>query len=360
MNARTVRRPRSVAAARSSRLACLFLAAGAAGACTSYPKEPFTPGELVGAVPKAPPSELPGGEPGAPDASAIPRYTVLPGDGLDVLYNLEYKLSEKDYELDILDRIHITVLSHDEVNGDYQVRPDGKITLPYAGSVVANGLTLDQLIEKLRTAFSGRFENPEIFINLTQFGARIDELKKMISSDRRGQIFEATVRPDGYITLPIVGDIYASGKSSAELNDLVNSSYQPHYRNIQVSTIIRDTASNVCFVLGEVALPGQIAFTRSLTLTQALAKAGVQTSTAGLETVVVINMGQEKPAGRVYNVAALFSGKGGQDAILTRDDVVFVPKSPIAEADLWVSQYIEQLLLYRGSSFSYSISHRIN
>ena len=122
------------------------------------------------------------------------------------------------------------------------------------------------MVERFKTSYSDCFCDPEIFINVLQFGARIEELKKMISSDRRGQIFEATIRPDGYITLPIVGDLYASGRTPAELNEVITVAYEPHYRGIDVSTIVRDTASNVVYVLGEVSAPGQLQFSRPLTL----------------------------------------------------------------------------------------------
>lgn len=326
-------------------------------ACSTEGGDTFTPGTTI---PPGAAMTAADGQASTPATWSVPTYTLMAGDSLDILYNLEYHLSGEDYELDILDKIHITVLHHEEVNGDYQVRPDGKITLPYTGSIQVTGLTVDQLVEKLRGAYSDRFEKPEIFINLISFGARIDELKKMISSDRRGQIFEAKIRPDGMITLPIVGDIFATGHTPAELNKLVTTAYEPHYRGIQISTIVRETPSNVVFVLGEVNAPGQLEFNRPLTLTQALARAGVQMDTAGLKSVVVINTSAQKPVGRVFNVAGLFHGDDGEDTVLGRDDVVFVPKSPIAAADLWVSQYIERLLLYRGESFSYSMGRRIN
>jgi protein involved in polysaccharide export with SLBB domain len=342
-------RPRASAAA----VACLALAS----ACSSAPSEsPFVPGSTR--LPETPPSAS---EATAVDVSmwSVPNYRLMPGDGLDFLYNLEYRLTGEDYALDILDRIHITILSHDEVNGDYQVRPDGKIMLPYLGSVMVSGLTVDKFVEKIRTSYADRFENPEIFVNLLAFGARVEELKKMVSSDRRGQIFEATVRPDGFITLPVVGDVVAAGRTAAELNASVKAAYEPHYRGIDVSTIVRATPSNVFYVLGEVKTAGQFEFSHPSTLTQALARAGVDMDVAGLETVIVINTSAAKPVGRVYNVAALFAGKNGEDTLLARDDVVFVPKSPIANADLWVNQYIERLLLYKGASFSYSVGRRI-
>jgi len=230
----------------------------------------------------------------------------------------------------------------------------------YIGLMMVIGFIVDKFVEKFCIVYLDCFENPKIFINLITFGARIEELKKMVSSDRRGQIFEATVRPDGYITLPVVGDLIAAGHTAAELNQAVKSAYEPHYRGIDISTIVRDTPSNVYFVLGEVKAPGQFQFSRPATITQALARAGVDMDTAGLKTVVIVNTSTPRPVGRVFNIATLFSGQNGKNALLGRDDVVFVPKSAIADADLWVSQYIEKLLLYKGASFSYSIGKRLN
>jgi polysaccharide export outer membrane protein len=347
---------RTLRAARRATFAAAVACLALESACSSAPSEsPFVPGSRR--LPEAPPAS----EVGTADVSmwSVPNYRLMPGDQLDFLYNLEYRLTGEDYALDILDKIHITVLSHDECNGDFQVRPDGKITLPYIGSIQVTGLTVDKFVEKLRSSYADRFENPEIFVNLLAFGARVEELKKMVSSDRRGQIFEAKVRPDGFITLPVVGDLVAAGRTAAELNQSVKAAYEPHYRGIDVSTIVRETPSNVFYVLGEVKQAGQFEFSKPSTLTQALARAGVDMDLAGLETVIVINTSAPTPVGRVYNVAALFSGNNGEDTLLQRDDVVFVPKSPIANADLWVNQYIERLLLYKGASFSYSIGKRI-
>ena len=253
-----------------------------------------------------------------------------------MLYNLEYHLSGEDYSLDLLDKIHITVLNHDEVNGDYQVRPDGKITLPYAGSVTVTGLTVDQLVEKLKSTYSTRFRDPEIFINILAFGARIEELKKMISSDRRGQIFEATIRPDGYITLPIVGDIYASGRTPAELNEVVTAAYEPHYRGIEVSTIVRETASNVIYVMGEVANPGQLQFSRPLTL---LAGARPRRGRDEHGRARDGRRGQHEPAEagrpRLQRAGALHRRPRRGHAARTRRRGVRAGRRRSPEADLW-------------------------
>ncbi len=52
-------------------------------------------------------------------------------------------------------------------------------------------------------------------------------------------------------------------------------------------------------------------------------------------------------------------GKGnGANLVLKPNDIVYVPKSAIAEANKWVNQYIEKLILFRG--FSAGVTYQIN
>ena len=306
-------------------------------------------------APHLPPDPLVHDE-GVLDDGYFPQYTLQPGDGLEVLYNLEYKVSEHDYVLAILDEIEIREMDHEELDGVYVIRTDGKISLPYKGSVMVAGATIDELSGRLNELYSDIFNEPQIFVKLLKFGASLEELKRIIASDRRGQIFEARVRPDGYVTLPLVGEILVAGLTARRTNEIVGEAYAAYDPGVRVSTIISDTPGNVFYVLGEVASPGQFPLPRPITVTQALALSGVDLDTAGLKTVVVVNISGPEPHGRVVDIHSILFGDGpGEDMFLTRDDVVFVPKSPIARADLFVQQYIERLFLFRGFTYSYAV-----
>ena len=188
----------------------------------------------------------------------FPRYALQPGDLLELIFNLEYAVSGDDYRLDVLDQIEIRELDHPELDGTYLVRTDGKISLPYKGSVRVAGLTVDELTERLVELYADLFVDSRIFVKLVEFGARIEELKRVVSSDRRGQIFEARVRPDGFVTLPVVGELLVAGFLPEEINEKIEEQYAKYYSGIQVSSIVRETPGNVFFVLGEVDGPGAI------------------------------------------------------------------------------------------------------
>jgi polysaccharide export outer membrane protein len=285
-------------------------------------------------------------------SASFPQYTVMPHDALDVIYNMEYGVHTEDYVLDVLDEIEINALHHTELGGRYRIRTDGKITLPYKGSMAVTGMTVDELIARLENDYSDIFRDPEIFVKLTEFGAKVEELKRIVSSDRRGQIFETRVRPDGVISLPVVGDIPAVGMTLEELTERVRDAYRPIYGEIGISIILSDSPGSVFYVLGQVEKPGQYPGAVPTTVAQALAMAGVSTTTAGLKNVIVVSMANPaRPVGMVLNLEPILKGEQGEglgDRILARNDVVFVPKTRIAKINQFVNQYITNLVLFNG------------
>lgn len=82
------------------------------------------------------------------------------------------------------------------------------------------------------------------------------------------------IRPDGKVTLPLVGDIAASGLTSLELRDRVASQLKEYVTNPVVTVIVVETTPVLVYVMGEVTTPGSIAMKGQMTVLQALAMAG--------------------------------------------------------------------------------------
>jgi protein involved in polysaccharide export with SLBB domain len=93
-----------------------------------------------------------------------------------------------------------------------------------------------------------------------------------------------------------------------------------------------------------------------LTALQAVMQAGGFKNTAQPSETLVIRKGPDnRPIPVRVDLSTMLSGSAyGQDFRLQPDDVVYVPKSPIAQANLFVKQYIEELLLFRGVSLGFS------
>ncbi len=82
------------------------------------------------------------------------------------------------------------------------------------------------------------------------------------------------VRPDGKITLPLLGDIPASGRTSNELRDSIAASLKEYITNPVVTVIVVETIPPVIYVVGEVTNPGPQPLTGEMSVLQALAVAG--------------------------------------------------------------------------------------
>lgn len=82
------------------------------------------------------------------------------------------------------------------------------------------------------------------------------------------------VRPDGKITLPLIGDVAAAGTTSIELRDSLAASLKEYITNPVVTVIVTDALAAQVYVIGEVASPGAQVMQGPLTVLQALAQAG--------------------------------------------------------------------------------------
>ena len=82
------------------------------------------------------------------------------------------------------------------------------------------------------------------------------------------------VRPDGKITLPLVGDLPAAGRTSNELRDSITSSLKEYITNPVVTVIVVETVPPEIYVMGEVQKPGPQPLMGQVSVLQALSAAG--------------------------------------------------------------------------------------
>src|SRR6187200_2938006 len=82
------------------------------------------------------------------------------------------------------------------------------------------------------------------------------------------------VRPDGKITLPLIGDVPAAGLTSIELRDQIAAALKEYVTNPVVTVIVVETVPPVVYVMGEVTNPGSIPLNGPMSVLQALAMAG--------------------------------------------------------------------------------------
>ena len=102
------------------------------------------------------------------------------------------------------------------------------------------------------------------------------------------------IRPDGKITLPLVGDLEANGRTPIELRDVITRQLKDYMTNPVVTVIVVETKAPVAYVMGEVNHPGAISLQAPLTVLQALAIAGGLKDFANAKNIRILRKG---PAG---------------------------------------------------------------
>jgi polysaccharide biosynthesis/export protein len=154
---------------------------------------------------------------------------------------------------------------------------------------------------------------------------------------------EVVVRPDGNISLPLVGEVRAGGRTPLQLEQSLKDSYSRELRQAAITVIVKDFAGQRVYVDGEVGDPQMVTLTGGLTTMQAIASAGGFKPTARKGEVLVIRRsGAEKPEVIPVDLQKVIEGSDvAQDVRLQPYDIVFVPKSTISELNLWIEQYIK-------------------
>jgi polysaccharide export outer membrane protein len=96
------------------------------------------------------------------------------------------------------------------------------------------------------------------------------------------------VRPDGKITLPLVGDVMAAGRTSTELRDAISASLKDYITDPVVTVIVLETTPAVFYINGEVSKPGVYTLpTGSVSVIQAIAMAGGFTDFANRKDITI-------------------------------------------------------------------------
>ncbi len=136
-----------------------------------------------------------------------------------------------------------------------------------------------------------------------------------------------TVRPDGRISLPLLGDIEATGLTPSELTTNIVNRLKQFKETPTVSVILQQVNSYGIYVLGEVAKPGRYYLKSKTTLLQAITIAGGFTPIAARNKIVIFRWegkNNEVKLKASYDDIVLREGHA-QNVILKPGDTIVVP-----------------------------------
>jgi protein involved in polysaccharide export with SLBB domain len=155
------------------------------------------------------------------------------------------------------------------------------------------------------------------------------------------------IRPDGHITLDGVGAVQAADRTPEELGKDIAAKSSTRLKNPEVLVTVTQYAPRKIYVGGQVNSPGIAEFQGEITPLQAILNRGGFNDQAQKDSVILIrNTGGPEPIiGRINIIQGLEDGVPEKITLLT-NDILYVPMSGIARADLWVRQHLNEIIPY--------------
>ena len=157
---------------------------------------------------------------------------------------------------------------------------------------------------------------------------------------------DLVVRRDGKISLPYLGDQMAAGLTPMMLDSVLTGGFEEILRQPNISVIVRKSAGQKVYVLGEVKNPGGYEFPEEMSLVSSIATAGGLLKSADAEHAILIRRdGLQKIVGIEINVAGILAAAEIQNDLRLRNyDIVYVPKRPLYSAAEFVELVTEIIL----------------
>jgi protein involved in polysaccharide export with SLBB domain len=145
--------------------------------------------------------------------------------------------------------------------------------------------------------------------------------------------FVTTIRPDGKISVNLLGEVYVAGKTPEELNKILTEAASKYYNNVEVKVEVAEYASKFYQVFGTaVRDQGKKPYTGRNTVISALASAGFNEDAWPQQVSVSrpAKNGQPRATAIIDMKSMYMTGDTRQNYLLEENDIVYVPDSPLA------------------------------
>jgi len=151
---------------------------------------------------------------------------------------------------------------------------------------------------------------------------------------------DVTVRSDGKLSYPLIGTFKASGLTIDQFQELLTQRFSQYIRAPQITVTVKEAVGNKIIVLGQVNYPGIYTFKGTINLLDAVALAGDFTPDGRRESVMVIsdNFTPNPKVRKIDMLTAIRQGVSKEDIFLKPNDVVYVPRSTIADFNKFMTE----------------------
>lgn len=164
-----------------------------------------------------------------------------------------------------------------------------------------------------------------------------------------------TVRPDGRISMPLVGDLDVMGLTLTQVRELITESYKEFIRDPQVSISIEGFGGRKFIALGEVRSPGVYRYQQSISLVEAIGLAGGLSADAHKGKIMIIRGDIRKsPQVKVIgaNIANILKrGMISENLTIMPNDILYVGKDFLGDFNEFIDDVVQPSLNSAIDSF---------
>ena len=133
------------------------------------------------------------------------------------------------------------------------------------------------------------------------------------------------VRPDGYVTLPLINEVQVSGQTTGQLRKALEDKYKEFTTDPFVTIRVEGIASSEVFLVGQVGKPGAFPLSGNETLLQLLTRSGGLGVFADRSNIRVVRRDGSKVTEYIVDYDAIVKGDLKQDLLLRPGDRIIVP-----------------------------------
>ncbi len=169
-----------------------------------------------------------------------------------------------------------------------------------------------------------------------------------------------SIRPDGFISYPVAGEIQAAGQTTAELADQIREKLLVYMKDPKVSVNVIECRSKKVLVLGEVKTPGLYTLENKMTAFEAIGLAGGYLKYAELRSILVIKRPySDCPKFILVNLhKALDHANTSENVLLEPKDIIYVPRSFIGNTGDFIDFFMSKIRPAADTYFLYDIASK--
>lgn len=277
-------------------------------------------------------------------------YHTAPGDVITVAFFRKPSggpaKTNEEYRLDSMDVITINADLEGGFTYDVTVRPDGRISFFQVEDLDVRGKTIAETRAILAEAFKDVAPEAAISVLLKRGTVMLNEFLESLRTESDGTTRTLRIRQDGYISFPLLGDIYVAGKTVPEISQEVEALYNLVFvSGVSVSINLLSSFQGNVIVLGEVRRPGVYPVHDKINPVHALALAGGVMESGSEEKAILVRPSSN---GRYHHwkldLKTAWKKNNSQEILMEPRDILIFPRTAIADVDLFVEQYIRRLL----------------